>query len=125
MRLQTSGRALERIGSRQQLPQLEPSALVHRAVEVAPCADPKGRVAIGQVAHAPVGKPRHLRGFVEQQHDITMGAGEVAEFDTKLPHWFGPADDQPVEVLSLHNRDGHHPHVRAKPREGGSHSHGS
>jgi transcriptional regulator with XRE-family HTH domain len=58
------------------------------------------------------------------EHDITMGAGEVAEFDTKLPHWFGPADDQPVEVLSLHNRDGHHPHVRAKPREGGSHSHG-
>ena len=28
-------------------------------------------------------------------HDITMGPGEVAEFDTKLPHWFGPADDQP------------------------------
>ncbi len=28
-------------------------------------------------------------------HDITMGPGEVAEFDTRLPHWFGPADDQP------------------------------
>lgn len=49
-------------------------------------------------------------------HDITMGPGEVAEFDTKLPHWFGPADDQPVEVLSLHNRRGHHPHVRATSR---------
>jgi transcriptional regulator with XRE-family HTH domain len=59
------------------------------------------------------------------EHDITMGAGEVAEFNTKLPHWFGPADDQPVEVLSLHNRDGHHPHVRAKPRKGGSRNHGS
>ena len=27
------------------------------------------------------------------EHDITMGPGEVAEFDTRLPHWFGPADD--------------------------------
>ena len=52
------------------------------------------------------------------EHDITMGPGEVAEFDTKLPHWFGPADDQPVEVLSLHNRDGHHPHVRAQASKG-------
>ena len=24
------------------------------------------------------------------EHDITMGPGEVAEFDTRLPHWFGP-----------------------------------
>ena len=57
-------------------------------------------------------------------HDITMGPGEVAEFDTKLPHWFGPADDQPVEVLSLHNRAGHHPHVRAQPRKAGRDTHG-
>lgn len=25
-------------------------------------------------------------------HDITMGPGEVAEFDTRLPHWFGPTE---------------------------------
>jgi quercetin dioxygenase-like cupin family protein len=30
------------------------------------------------------------------EHDITMGAGEVAEFDTRLPHWFGAAGDEPV-----------------------------
>ena len=24
-------------------------------------------------------------------HDITMGPGEVAEFDTQVPHWFGAA----------------------------------
>src|SRR4051794_33077268 len=29
-------------------------------------------------------------------HDITMKSGEVAEFDTRLPHWFGPAGDQSV-----------------------------
>jgi transcriptional regulator with XRE-family HTH domain len=49
-------------------------------------------------------------------HDITMGAGEVAEFDTRLPHWFGPADDQPIEILSLHGAQGERMHVRAAPR---------
>jgi transcriptional regulator with XRE-family HTH domain len=49
-------------------------------------------------------------------HDITMGPGEVAEFDTGLPHWFGPASDQPVEILSLLGRHDDHVHVRAAPR---------
>ena len=50
------------------------------------------------------------------KHDITMGPGEVAEFDTALPHWFGPADDQPVEILSIHSSHGDRMHVRATPR---------
>ncbi len=50
------------------------------------------------------------------EHDIAMGPGEVAEFDTKLPHWFGPADDQPVEILSVHGSHGQRMHVRAAPR---------
>jgi transcriptional regulator with XRE-family HTH domain len=49
-------------------------------------------------------------------HDITMGPGEVAEFDTKLPHWFGPPGDQPVEILSVHGSHGERMHVRAAPR---------
>jgi transcriptional regulator with XRE-family HTH domain len=49
-------------------------------------------------------------------HDITMGPGEVAEFDTRLPHWFGPADDHPIEILSLHGSQGKRIHVRAAPR---------
>lgn len=49
-------------------------------------------------------------------HDITMGPGEVAEFDTRLPHWFGSADNQPVEILSLLSREGQRIHVRAAPR---------
>jgi transcriptional regulator with XRE-family HTH domain len=48
--------------------------------------------------------------------DITMAPGEVAEFDTGLPHWFGPAGDQPVEILSLLGRHDDHVHVRASPR---------
>ena len=50
------------------------------------------------------------------EHDITMGPGEVAEFDTRLPHWFGPAGDEPVEILSIHGSQGQRMHVRAAPR---------
>jgi hypothetical protein len=34
-------------------------------------------------------------------HDLILGPGEVAEFDTRVPHWFGSYGDQPAEVLSL------------------------
>lgn len=50
------------------------------------------------------------------EHDITMDPGEVAEFDTRVPHWFGSADDQPIEILSLHGPQGERMHVRAAPR---------
>jgi quercetin dioxygenase-like cupin family protein len=50
------------------------------------------------------------------EHDITMQPGEVAEFDTRLPHWFGPTGDQPVEILSVHGSHGQRMHVRAAPR---------
>jgi transcriptional regulator with XRE-family HTH domain len=50
------------------------------------------------------------------EHDLSMGAGEVAEFDTRLPHWFGPAGDEPVEILSIHGSRGRRMHVRAAPR---------
>ena len=53
------------------------------------------------------------------EHDITMQPGEVAEFDTRLPHWFGPAGDEPVEILSVHGSQGQRMHVRAAPRLGG------
>lgn len=47
-------------------------------------------------------------------HDLVLRAGEVAEFDTRLPHWFGSADGRPAEVLSLFGRQGESVHVRAK-----------
>src|SRR3954454_21121571 len=50
------------------------------------------------------------------EHDITMAPGEVAEFDTRLPHWFGPSGDEPVEILSVHGSHGQRMHVRAAPR---------
>ncbi|RJL30174.1 helix-turn-helix domain-containing protein [Bailinhaonella thermotolerans] len=49
-------------------------------------------------------------------HDLLLGPGEAAEFDTRLPHWFGSGGQGPVEILSLFGRQGERMHVRAKPR---------
>jgi transcriptional regulator with XRE-family HTH domain len=49
-------------------------------------------------------------------HDLVLGAGEVAEFDTRVPHWFGSTGEQSAEILSLFGRQGERMHVRAKPR---------
>jgi mannose-6-phosphate isomerase-like protein (cupin superfamily) len=45
--------------------------------------------------------------------DLVLGPGEVAEFDTRVPHWFGSTGKQPAEVLSLFGRAGERMHVRA------------
>ncbi|AZZ54066.1 helix-turn-helix domain-containing protein [Rathayibacter festucae] len=50
------------------------------------------------------------------EHDIVLPAGEAAEFDTRVPHWFGRADEQQVEFLSLFGRQGERMHVRASTR---------
>ena len=50
------------------------------------------------------------------EHDIVLPAGEAAEFDTRVPHWFGGADQQAVEFLSLFGPQGERMHVRARPR---------
>ena len=52
------------------------------------------------------------------EHDVVLGAGEAAEFDTRVPHWFGPAGDRPVEFLSLYGPQGERMHVRARPKSG-------
>jgi transcriptional regulator with XRE-family HTH domain len=49
-------------------------------------------------------------------HDLTLSPGEAAEFDTRVPHWFGPAvEGEPVEFLSLFGREGQRAHLRARP----------
>lgn len=53
--------------------------------------------------------------LVLADHDLVLGAGEAAEFDTRVPHWFGTTGEGPVEVLSLFGRQGERMHVRAKP----------
>ena len=56
------------------------------------------------------------------EHDLVLGAGEVAEFDTRVPHWFGSAGGQPAEILSLFGPQGERAHTRARSvsQRGGS-----
>jgi len=51
--------------------------------------------------------------------DLTLGPGEAAEFDTRVPHWFGSADEGSVEILSLFGPQGERMHLRARPRRPG------
>ncbi len=48
------------------------------------------------------------------EHDVVLEPGEVAEFDTRLPHWFGAADARQVEFLSIFGREGQRMHTRAR-----------
>lgn len=52
------------------------------------------------------------------EHDVVLAAGEAAEFDTRVPHWFGAAGEGPVEFLSLFGPQGERMHVRARPADG-------
>ena len=46
--------------------------------------------------------------------DWVLGPGEVAEFDTQVPHWFGSTGHEPAEVLSIFGRPGERMHVRTE-----------
>jgi transcriptional regulator with XRE-family HTH domain len=50
------------------------------------------------------------------EHDLVLGPGEVAEFDTRVPHWFGSTGTEPAEVLSVFGPQGERMHTRAQPR---------
>lgn len=49
--------------------------------------------------------------FVLGADEYQLGAGEAAEFDTRIPHWIGSADDQPAELLALFGPQGERAHV--------------
>ncbi len=48
------------------------------------------------------------------EHDLVLEPGEAAEFDTRVPHWFGGADERAVEFLTIFSREGERIHVRAR-----------
>jgi transcriptional regulator with XRE-family HTH domain len=49
------------------------------------------------------------------ERELTLRPGEVAEFDTAEPHWFGPSGDRPVEILHIFGPQGDKARVRARP----------
>ena len=53
------------------------------------------------------------------EHDAVLVPGEVAEFDTHVPHAFVPAGPEAVEMLVLFGPQGERAHVRARPARRG------
>ncbi|MEU8234419.1 cupin domain-containing protein [Actinoplanes sp. NPDC048967] len=56
----------------------------------------------------------HMRLVLGDQ-DWVLGPGEVAEFDTQEPHWFGSTGNEPAEILSIFARPGERMNVRTPP----------
>lgn len=56
----------------------------------------------------------HLRLLLGER-ELTLKPGEVAEFDTTLPHWLGSADGGRVEALILFGPQGKRAHLRVTP----------
>ncbi len=54
------------------------------------------------------GRVRLLLGETDQ----VLVAGDVAEFDTHVPHWFGSTGSEPAEILSIFGRPGERMTVR-------------
>ena len=47
------------------------------------------------------------------EDEVVLQPGEAAEFDARVPHWFG-TDGGAVELLSLFGAQGERAHVRAR-----------
>jgi transcriptional regulator with XRE-family HTH domain len=113
-------------------PRIHPRPVVHHGVTSLPLTRrPGGVQAFKQVYPPgwPGGEPeqRTHEGYdwvyvlsgrlrlVLAEHDLVLGPGEVAEFDTRTPHWFGNPGPEPAEVLAMFGPQGERMHVRARP----------
>ncbi|WP_127507103.1 helix-turn-helix domain-containing protein [Actinoplanes solisilvae] len=121
----------ELIGSAPGLdPRVHLRPTTHNGMTVVPLTrKPGGLQAYKQVLPAgltgPEPEPRSHEGYhwlyvlngrlriVLGDQDFILESGEVAEFDTHLPHWFGHADEHPVEILSILGPQGERFHIRA------------
>ena len=90
-----------------------PRAFQHRIAPQDPLPEPEPKVHEGyEWMYVLSGRLRVVLG----EHDLVLEAGEVAEFDTRTPHWIGNPGDEPAEVLGLFGPQGERMHVRARPR---------
>jgi transcriptional regulator with XRE-family HTH domain len=44
--------------------------------------------------------------------ELLLNPGDTADYDTAEPHWFGPADTRPAEILHLYGPHGDRPQTR-------------
>ena len=56
-----------------------------------------------------------LRLVIGEQ-DVTLGPGEAAEFDTRIPHWLSATGSGPAEILSIFSKEGKRIHLRARSK---------
>jgi transcriptional regulator with XRE-family HTH domain len=76
-------------------------------------ADPEPRAHDGhEWIYVLSGRVRLVLG----REDWVLGPGEVAEFETQVPHWFGSTGEEPAEILSIFGRPGERMSVRTSPR---------
>ncbi|MGI5472127.1 helix-turn-helix domain-containing protein [Streptomyces sp. CA-132043] len=84
---------------------------------------PAGRPGAGrpaQRAHEGYGWLYVLSGTLRlalAEHDLFLGAGEAAEFDTRTPHGFENAGPDPVELLHLYGPQGERIRTRNGPAD--------
>ena len=111
-------------------PRLHLKPRVHHGMTVVPLSQHPGPLQAykmvlpgGPSAQSP--DPRSHEGYewlyvlsgrlrlVLAQHDLVLGGGEAAEFDTRVPHWVGNAGTRAAEYLVLFGRQGERAHLRA------------
>ncbi len=49
--------------------------------------------------------------------EVVLRRGEAAEFDTRMPHWYGNGNGQAVELLSLYGPQGERMRIKATTRQ--------
>ena len=59
-------------------------------------------------------RPTNGSCVMPSKNDLVLGAGEAAEFDTRMPHWFGSTGDQAAEILSMFGPQGERAHTKAR-----------
>ncbi|MCM6777630.1 XRE family transcriptional regulator [Nocardia sp. CDC159] len=104
-----------RVGGRTILPLTRRPSPLHAYKMIVPAEEkwPEMRVHEGhEWLYVLSGRLRLLLG----EHDLELGPGEAAEFDTRQPHWFGSTGTGPVEILSIFGGQGERIHLRARTR---------
>ncbi|WP_086823797.1 helix-turn-helix domain-containing protein [Allokutzneria sp. NRRL B-24872] len=113
-------------------PRIRPSAVLHGDITVYPLTRQPGGLQAYKMIIPPsrdTPSPRTHEGYewfyvlsgrlrlVLGEHDVVMRTGEAAEFDTRVPHWFGCAGTRPAEILSLFGPQGERMHLRTGSRD--------
>ena len=115
-------------------PRVQQSPFEHDGVTMVPLTRQSG----GLQAYKQTFPPRSRTGDMEQKthegyewmyvlsgrlrlllgrRDFVLSAGEVVEFDTRVPHAFSNPFPEPAEVLTLFGPQGERMHVRARPTQ--------